>query len=278
MMTTTTTNKRPLSARATATPPSSSGNGASAPRPSLLRGGRGAALAGVVAAAGLFSWLTGGDKKEDKPPGKYDEILNAARNKPRTCPPSPPPPEGMEQIVLASGCFWGSQLAMDRVEGVEQTWVVYTQGDDPNPTYDSVCAAWGKQPHTEAVLVWYNKKTASLEHILDEYLANFDPTTKNRQGGDRGPQYRSGVYYYTEAQRKVAEKKLAEADEKARAGAGVTRSGRRWEGGSVVVELKEGKEAYISEQYHQKYLQKGGRFGRAQSATKGDKTPIRCYG
>ena len=239
---------RPLAERATSAASASSspspGNGGNSgnsggPRASLLGpGGRNAALAGVVAAAGLFGWLTGGKKDTgDKPAGKYDDVLAAAR-KPRGCPAASAPPEGLEAIALASGCFWGSQLAMDRVPGVEQTWVGYTQGDDPAPSYDSVCAAWGSKPHTEAVLVWYDKKEADLNAILDEYLANFDPTTRNRQGGDRGPQYRSGIYYTTEEQRAAAERKLAEADAVARAGQGVTRSGRRWEGSGVVVELK----------------------------------------
>lgn len=281
MTATTTTTSKPTSSRPLATPPSSSSSSPGSasggtPRPSLLRGGRGAALAGVVAAAGLFSWLTGGgDKKKE---GKYDDILSAARSAKPKCPPSAPPPEGMEQLALASGCFWGSQLAADRTDGVAQSWVGYTQGSDPEPTYESVCSAWGKQPHTEAVLIHYKKGSADLELILDEYLANFDPTTRNRQGGDRGPQYRSGIYYYTQEQRAVAERKLAEADARARAGEGVTRSGRRWEGGSVVVELKEGGPFYIAESYHQRYLERGGRFGRSQSAAKGEKAPIRCYG
>ena len=135
----------------------------------------------------------------------------------------------------------------------------------------------GSTGHTEGVLVTYTQD-ADLAAILDEFLANFDPTTRNRQGGDRGTQYRSGVYYYTEAQRAVAERKLAEADAVARAGRGVTRSGRSWEGSSVVVELKPAATFFVAEAYHQKYLSKGGRFGRGQSAEKGDKTPIRCYG
>jgi peptide-methionine (S)-S-oxide reductase len=292
MASTSPTNKRPLDPAAAASPPASgpggggSSSGPTPPRPSLLRGTRGAALAGVVACAGLFGWLTGGGGKGgDKPAGggggggggKWGDVLEAARKAKRGCPPSEPPPEGTEQIALASGCFWGSQLAMDRAPGVERTWVGYTQGDDPAPTYDSVCSAWGNPAHTEGVLCWY-AKGADLGAILDEYLATMDPTTRNRQGGDRGPQYRSGIYYYTDAQRAVAERKLAEAAERARAGTGVTRSGRRWEGGSIAVELKPAAEFYIAEAYHQKYLEKGGRFGRAQSAEKGDKTPIRCYG
>jgi peptide-methionine (S)-S-oxide reductase len=258
----------------------SGGGNNGAPRPSLLShtGGR-VAVASVVCAAGLFSWLSGNKSDGDKPAGggKYGDILAAAR-KPQGCQPAPAAAEGQEQIALASGCFWGSELVMQRVPGVVDTKVGYTQGEDTSPTYDAVCM--GYTGHTEAVLVTYDKASADLELILDEYLANFDPTTRNRQGGDRGTQYRSGVYYYTEAQRQVAERKLAEADAKARSGQGVTRSGRRWEGASVVVELKpaEGKPFFVAEAYHQKYLERGGRFGRGQSAAKGDKTPIRCYG
>jgi peptide-methionine (S)-S-oxide reductase len=267
--------KRTRSVTSVAMSATGGSSGSSGPRPSPLssRAGRGALAASVVCAAGLFSWLTGG-KEEPKTTGKYDEVLAAAR-KPQACPPAGPAPEGTEQIHLASGCYWGSELAAARTVGVTSTKVGYTQGEDPNPTYEKVCS--GYTGHTEAVLVTY-EKGADLDHILDEYLANFDPTTRNRQGGDRGTQYRSGVYYTTEEQRVVAERKLAEADAKARAGQGVTRSGRRWEGSSVVVELKPAKEFYIAEAYHQRYLERGGRFGRAQSAAKGEKTPIRCYG
>jgi peptide-methionine (S)-S-oxide reductase len=283
-MTTKASSPRAVATAAAANGGSSSSGGPSnnAPRPSLLSGAgtvtRAAGLVGsVVCAAGLFSGIFGGgDKGGDKPDGgKYGDILAQAR-KPQGCQPAPDaPPPGTEYVALASGCFWGSELAAQRTPGVVDTRVGYTQGQDPAPTYDSVCS--GYTGHTEGVLVTYSQD-ADFGAILDEFLANFDPTTKNRQGGDRGTQYRSGIYYYSEAQREVAAKKLAEADEVARAGKGRTRSGRQWEGSSVVVELKPAAPFFIAEAYHQKYLEKGGRFGRGQSAAKGDKTPIRCYG
>ncbi|KAK9830822.1 hypothetical protein WJX74_008936 [Apatococcus lobatus] len=182
------------------------------------------------------------------------------------------PPSGLEYAAFAGGCFWGTELAFQRVPGVVKTAVGYTQGQQKNPTYDSVCG--GRTGHTEGVLVEYDPKECSYESLLDAFFAQTDPTTTNQQGNDMGTQYRSGIYYYNDAQKAVGEKAIAKVNEQLENG-----SFRRVRGGKKVVsDFQPATEFYIAEDYHQQYLSKGGRFSRPQDASKGATTPIRCYG
>jgi peptide-methionine (S)-S-oxide reductase len=148
-------------------------------------------------------------------------------------------------------------MAFQRVPGVVSTEVGYTQGSKIKPTYEQVCG--GSTGHTEAVKVTYDTGAVGYSDLLAVYWDILDPTTKNRQGGDSGTQYRSGIYYTTESQRTAALQSKDEQQKK------YTKP--------IVVEILQAKEWYTAEEYHQQYLQKGG-----QCAAKGDLTPIRCYG
>jgi len=117
----------------------------------------------------------------------------------------PPFPEGMEQIVLGMGCFWCSeQLYCKRLRELYSTHVGYAQGKDPAPTYNKI--SQGTTGHSEVVRLVYDPKKVSLTQILTLFWENHDPTRLNQQGNDRGTQYRSGVYYYTEDQKTIIEK------------------------------------------------------------------------
>ena len=141
--------------------------------------------------------------------------------------------------------------------GVTNTSVGYINGHQKSPSYDAVCS--GTTGHAEAVDVEFDPSTVSYDEILTVFWDQHDPTTLNRQGNDRGTQYRSGIYYYSEVQKATAEKsKAAEAE----------RLGK-----PVVTEIVAAPQYYIAEGYHQQYLAKGG-----QCAAKGDGTGIRCYG
>ncbi|GMF47647.1 unnamed protein product [Phytophthora fragariaefolia] len=166
---------------------------------------------------------------------------------------------GSKQSVatFAAGCFWGVQLAFDRVPGVLQTAVGYTQGDVDSPTYRQVCS--GRTNHAEAIKIVFDESQVSYDALLRKFWAIHDPTTLNRQKNDKGTQYRSGVYYHSEEQRKAA---LASKDQHQ-----TTLSK------PIVTEILEAKTFWDAEDYHQKYLQKGG-----QCADKGCDIPIRCYG
>jgi peptide-methionine (S)-S-oxide reductase len=164
------------------------------------------------------------------------------------------------------GCFWGLELAFQRVPGVVETAVGYTQGQVENPTYHAVCS--GSTGHAEAVQVTYIDP-ALYPTLLDVFFQRTDPTTMNRQGNDRGTQYRSGIYYHSPEQKAAAEAALAAAQDAVAAGT----YGRSTAGTQVAVELKPASVFYVAEEYHQRYLQKGG-----QCSLKGCGDSIRCYG
>jgi methionine-S-sulfoxide reductase len=168
-----------------------------------------------------------------------------------------PTSKKIDIATFAAGCFWGLELAFQRVPGVIQTEVGYTQGNKKNPTYEEVCS--GSTGHTEAVQVRYDPHMVSYTDLLTVFWDRLDPTTKNRQGNDVGTQYRSGIYYHNEEQKKAIfaskEKEQLKYDK------------------PIVTEIASASEWYPAEAYHQQYLSKGG-----QCSLKGDLTPIRCYG
>lgn len=172
------------------------------------------------------------------------------------------PAAQLQKATFGAGCFWSVELAFQRVPGVLSTSVGYAQGRTENPTYQDVCR--GDTGHNEVVQVVYDTEEVNFDTLLDAFWAKHDPTTPNRQGGDVGEQYRSGIYYYTEEQRAAAEASKARQNERL--------------GGRVVTEIEQAGPFYEAEEYHQRYLEKGGRFGQAQSAAKGCTDPIRCYG
>eukprot|EP01024_Parvocaulis_polyphysoides_P038392 TRINITY_DN34471_c1_g1_i1.p1 TRINITY_DN34471_c1_g1~~TRINITY_DN34471_c1_g1_i1.p1 ORF type:complete len:276 (-),score=31.60 TRINITY_DN34471_c1_g1_i1:135-908(-) len=180
-------------------------------------------------------------------------------------------PEGFKLATFAGGCFWGIELAYQRVPGVMQTYVGYTQGNTPNPSYEQVCS--GTTGHTEAVQVVYNPSEVGFDKLLETFFGFTDPTTLNRQGGDVGTQYRSGIYYHDEEQKALAEQYIKEFNNQLQQG-----NIKKWRGQQIVAELKPATDFYVAEKYHQQYLSKGGRFGLAQSAEKGCSDAIRCYG
>jgi peptide-methionine (S)-S-oxide reductase len=165
--------------------------------------------------------------------------------------------------TFAGGCFWGFELAYQRVPGVVYTAVGYQQGPEDSPTYDQVCS--GNTGHTEAIAVIYDPEECSYESLLDTYFGRVDPTTVNGQGNDRGRQYRTGVYFHNTEQEKIAKVRFAEEQEKL---------GRR----KIASELESAMPFWPAEKYHQQYLEKGGRFSSPQSAEKGCTDTIRCYG
>lgn len=197
-----------------------------------------------------------------------EDVKKAKRNESVLAPSAPPP--AAEYATFAGGCFWGLELAFQRVPGVLDTAVGYTQGEQAQPNYVQVCK--GTTGHTEAVLVTYSPEEVSYEQLLQVWAGRTDLTTRNRQGNDRGPQYRSGVYTHTEAQAAAATQFLAEMQRE------VSEGRRRWEGGDVVAEAAPAREFWIAEEMHQRYLERGGRSGRPQSAEKGCTDTIRCYG
>ncbi|DAZ96534.1 TPA: hypothetical protein N0F65_011211 [Lagenidium giganteum] len=164
---------------------------------------------------------------------------------------------GESVATFAAGCFWGVELAFQRLHGVLDTAVGYTNGHTKNPTYKQVCT--GATGHAEAIRIKYDASQVSYQDLLKTFWKIHDPTTMNRQKNDVGTQYRSGIYYHNEDQRKEA---LASKEEH-----------QKELSKPIVTEIEEAQEFWKAEEYHQQYLQKGG-----QCSDKGCATPIRCYG
>ncbi|MDD2295539.1 MAG: peptide-methionine (S)-S-oxide reductase MsrA [Eubacteriales bacterium] len=146
----------------------------------------------------------------------------------------------LRNIFLAGGCFWGLQKYMDLIPGVVSTQVGYANGKTRNPTYEEVCHA--QTGHAETVKVEYDPDTLPLKRLLSFYFDAIDPLTRNRQGYDVGPQYRTGIYYESEEDRRIAEDSVAELQKKYSK--------------PVMVEVVPLEHYDPAEEEHQKYLEK----------------------
>ena len=150
----------------------------------------------------------------------------------------------MTIATFGAGCFWGIELTFQKTRGVISTSVGYTGGTTQNPTYEDVCT--GQTMHAEVVQVEYDPSIVSYEALLEVFWECHDPTTLNRQGPDRGTQYRSAIFFHS-------------PDQEAAAIASMTKLGKSGRYGSpIVTEITSASEYYIAEDYHQKYLEKRG--------------------
>lgn len=145
-----------------------------------------------------------------------------------------------DRATYTGGCFWGLELAYQRVPGVTSTTVGYTGGSDAEPTYDSVCS--GRTGHTEAVQCIYDPKECTYQQLLDTFFARVDPTTLNRQSNDWGTQYRSAIYFHDEEQRQAAAARMAALNDQLKAGT----ASSRWLGSRLVVELQPAGDYFIA--------------------------------
>jgi peptide-methionine (S)-S-oxide reductase len=156
----------------------------------------------------------------------------------------PPFPEGTARALFGLGCFWGAEKKFWQLPGVYTTAAGYAAGSTPNPTYREVCS--GMTGHAEVVLVVFDPKRISFEELLKTFWESHDPTQGMRQGNDVGTQYRSGIYYYDDAQRAAAERTRDEYQR------GLSAAGY----GRIATEILPAPEFYYAEDYHQQYLSK----------------------
>lgn len=147
-----------------------------------------------------------------------------------------------ETAILAGGCFWGMEEIIREIPGVLDTEVGYTGGDFPNATYHDVKT--GKTGHAESIRVVFDPTQLAYADLLGWFFRMHDPTTLNRQGNDRGSQYRSAIFYTSEAQRETAERVKKEVD-----------ASGKWRD-SIVTEITAAGPFYSAEEYHQDYLKK----------------------
>ena len=153
-----------------------------------------------------------------------------------------PTPAGSETAYLAMGCFWGAERKFYELPGVLATAVGYQGGFTPNPTYQEVCT--GKTGHAEVVKVVFDPSVVAYDAILQCFYENHDPTQGHRQGGDVGTQYRSAIYYASDAQQATATVVTRTFDATLRA-AGY---------GPITTEVAAAGPFYMAEEYHQQYL------------------------
>jgi len=145
--------------------------------------------------------------------------------------------------MFGAGCFWGVEYNFSKVKGVNEVVSGYSGGKTNNPTYEQVCS--NTTEHAEVVLIDYNSDIVSYDTLLNVFWDKHDPTTLNRQGPDVGTQYRSAIFYFTEAQKEIAKKSLKYkqnifGDKK------------------IVTQITEAKDFWLAEEYHQKYFEKHG--------------------
>jgi peptide-methionine (S)-S-oxide reductase len=145
-----------------------------------------------------------------------------------------------ETAYFASGCFWCVEAIFESVKGVKEVYSGYAGGTEKNPTYEEV--SYGRTTHAEAVKVFYDPEVISFTQLVQVFFGSHDPTTLNRQGPDRGPQYRSIAFYKNDKEKKIIQDYMNKLETE-------NVYGNR----PIVTEVKAFDTFYIAEEYHQDY-------------------------
>lgn len=145
-----------------------------------------------------------------------------------------------KEIYLAGGCFWGTEKYLENIQGILNTEVGYANGSTVNPTYEEVCH--NNTGHAETVKVEYDDDRIGLIYILELYYDVINPVSINRQGGDIGSQYRTGIYFVDASDEPVIQNSINELQKKYKE--------------KIAIEVKPLINYYKAEEYHQKYLDK----------------------
>ncbi|GEM78274.1 peptide-methionine (S)-S-oxide reductase MsrA [Vibrio superstes] len=182
--------------------------------------------------------------KEEALPGRDNPILESGQHFVNHTDLTMPPAKSCQQILLGLGCFWGAERLFWSIPGVVSTSVGYAGGYTPNPTYEEVCS--GQTGHTEIVRVIFDPSKVSLVAILQVFWEKHDPTQGMRQGNDRGTQYRSAIYTYSDEQM-ITVKESQTAYQQL-----LAQSGKPF----ITTEIASAGPYYLAEEYHQQYLAK----------------------
>ncbi len=184
---------------------------------------------------------------KDALPGRPNPIPTAKTHFVNGASLQPPYPAGSEIAMFGLGCFWGAEKVFWQLPGVLATAVGYSGGYTPNPTYEEVCS--GRTGHNEVVRVVFDPQKIDYARLLKVFWEAHDPTQHMRQGNDRGTQYRSGIYTYSDSQAAEARASM-EAYQRALGSRGY---------GAIATEILPAGEFYFAEDYHQQYLAKNPR-------------------
>lgn len=168
-------------------------------------------------------------------------FISCAQNKPHSqhAKLSPADLKKYDSAVFAGGCFWSMEASFERIIGVKETVSGYAGGDQKNPTYSLVSS--GTTDYAESVMVYYDKDQVSYEELLKVFFTAHDPTQVNRQGPDIGTQYRSVVFYQTEAQKRMIENYINQLIKESKYDK------------PIATEISKLKKFYPAEDYHQEY-------------------------
>lgn len=158
--------------------------------------------------------------------------------------------EGMEIATFAGGCFWCTEAVFLEIKGVEKVVSGYIGGKTKNPTYKDICT--GETGHAEAIQITYNPKEVAYEDLLEVFFGTHDPTTLNRQGADVGTQYRSEIFYHSEAQKVKAENYIELLVKE------------KLYDKSIVTKISSATQFYPAEDYHQNYYNQNSSQGYCQ--------------
>jgi peptide-methionine (S)-S-oxide reductase len=150
--------------------------------------------------------------------------------------------KGKELAIVAGGCFWCTEAVFKELRGVEKVESGYIGGTVDNPTYEQVTT--GTTNHAEAIRIVYDPKVISYKELLEVFFVIHDPTTLNRQGADRGTQYRSAIFYQSAEQKKIAEQVMKDFSEK------------KVYQDPLVTTLEASSKFYVAEEYHQNYFER----------------------
>jgi peptide-methionine (S)-S-oxide reductase len=153
-----------------------------------------------------------------------------------------PATQKLETATLGGGCFWCLEAVFDDLEGVVDVVSGYSNGHVKNPDYKAVCE--GTSGHAEVVKVVFDANVISFPEILGVFFSIHDPTTLNRQGNDAGTQYRSGVYFHSAEQERVAHATIAHLNQE-----------QIWDA-PIVTEVVAAESFYAAEDYHQEYFKR----------------------
>jgi len=158
--------------------------------------------------------------------------------------------EGMEVATFAGGCFWCTEAVFLEIKGIEKVVSGYIGGKIKNPTYKEICT--GETGHAEAIQITFNPNEVAYEDLLEVFFGTHDPTTLNRQGADVGTQYRSEIFYYSEAQKIKAENYIQLLEKE------------KLYDNKIVTKVSSATEFYYAEDYHQNYYNQNSSQGYCQ--------------
>lgn len=184
--------------------------------------------------------------KENALPGRDTQIVIEDVHHVHSNPIQGPFDDKFEKAIFGLGCFWGAERKFWTLEGVYTTAVGYGAGFTPNPTYQEVCS--GKTGHNELVLVVYDPGIISYEQLLVAFFESHNPTQGMQQGNDKGTQYRSGIYFFDDKQKKLAATVLQSYQQ--------ALNEMLPKAPTITTETLLASTFYYAEQYHQQYLAK----------------------